>query len=728
MSEVQEHACATGNVMLTIGGACGDRTETPAHQGEELISGSCRAMFDGVGFGVLLVDAETRQILEVNTAALRMLGLPKGEVLGRICHKFVCPAEQGRCPVMDLGKTVDRSERVLCRCSGACMPVLKSVVPIDLEGRTVLLESLVDISEQKSVQEALRISEQRYALAAQGANDGLWDWDLKTHEVYYSTRWKSMLGYEESEIDGNVDEWFRRVHPEDVLRLKTDLDRHLAGVTPHLEAEVRMAHKDGTYRWMLTRGEAVRDKSGAPSRIAGSQTDITERKQVEEELRLGAFFDSLTGLANRALFIDRLEQCMARARRKSQHIFSVLFLDLDRFKVVNDSLGHQIGDRLLVAVAERLRGCLRSTDTVSAGLKEPHTVARLGGDEFTVLLDDIRSEKDAVRVAERIRDALSQPFEVEGQEVFTAVSIGIATYDRSSNRAEDMLRDADTALYRAKAGGRGRCEVFNKTMHAQAVSRLMMERDLRHAVEQKQFFVHYQPIMRLSTGEVKGFEALVRWKHPDRGLISPNEFIPVAEEMGLIVPIGWFVMREACRQVKAWQDEYQWNPPLTLAVNLSSLQIRQADLVERVMEVLKETGLPAASLELEITESSLLQNDGHTLQVLNDLKEAGIGLHMDDFGTGYSSLSYLSHFPIDVVKIDRSFISSLDTDSKHAELVNAILTMAQAMGMDVVAEGIESESQLRRLRDLSCGFGQGFYLSRPVDAAAAGDLLRDRQQ
>jgi diguanylate cyclase (GGDEF)-like protein/PAS domain S-box-containing protein len=681
-------------------------------------------MFDGVGFGIMLVDAQSRQILEINARALSMLELRKEDVVGRICHKFVCPAEQGKCPVMDLGKTVDRSERMLCRYNGTCVPVVKSVVPIDLAGRTVLLESLVDISEQKAAQEALRISEQRYAMAAQGANDGLWDWDLTVHEVYYSNRWKGMLGHDEQEVGSSADEWFRRVHPDDLLRVKTDLDRHLQGVTSHLETEARMRHKDGSYRWMLIRGEAVRDASGTPLRIAGSQTDITERKQVEEELRRGAFYDSLTGLANRALFVDRLERCMTRAQRQTDYMFSVLFLDLDRFKVVNDSLGHQMGDRLLVAVAERLRTCLRSTDTVSMRSEGPHTVARLGGDEFTILLDEISSEEDTVRIAERIRTALSRPFEVDGQEVYTAVSIGIATYDGASTSAQELLRDADTALYRAKAGGRGRYEVFDKTMHTQAVSRLTLERDLRHAVEQEQFVVHFQPIVRLSTGKLTGFEALVRWEHPVRGLISPAEFIPVAEEMGLVVPIGWHVLREATRQVKAWQDHYRCDPPLTVAVNLSSLQIRQADLVERVLEVLKETGLPPTSLELEITESALLQNDGHTLRVLSELKDAGIRLHMDDFGTGYSSLSYLTHFPIDVVKIDRSFITSLDTDAKHAELVNAILTMAQAMGMSVIAEGIESESQLDRLRELSCGYGQGFFFSKPVDAASVEELLR----
>lgn len=726
MRPSKEADCGSAASSLTFVQPCAGPppAEMPAIPAE-LISETCRIMFDAAGFGIMLVDAQTRQIIDANARALMMIGLPKEQVIGRVCHKFVCPAEQGRCPVMDLGKTVDRSERVLCACNGACTPVLKSVVPIELGGRTVLLESLVDISEQKAAQDALRISEERYALAARGANDGLWDWDLKTHTVYYSSRWKSMLGCGQDEITPSVDEWFNRLHPEDLLRVKTDLDRHLQGVVPHLETEARMRHKDGTYRWVLTRGEAVRNEAGQPSRIAGSQTDITERKQAEEELRRGAFYDSLTGLANRALFIDRLERCITRARRQKNYLFSVLFLDLDRFKVVNDSLGHQTGDRLLVAVAERLRHCLRATDTVSLRSDGPHTVARLGGDEFTVLLDEINCPRDAVRVAERIRQALSRPFKVDGQEVFTAVSIGIATYDGSAAEAEDLLRDADTALYRAKAGGRGGYEVFDKTMHAQAVSRLTLERDLRYAVEQHQFIVHFQPIVRLQTGRVSGFEALVRWNHPQRGIVAPGEFIPVAEEMGLIVPIGWFVLREACRQIKDWQRQYPCDPQLTVAVNLSGVQIRQADLVERVLEILAQTELAPQCLELEITESALLQNDEHTLAVLGRLKQAGIRLHMDDFGTGYSSLSYLSLFPIDVVKIDRSFIAALGTDTRNGELVNAILSMAQAMGLQVIAEGIESQWQMDKLRELSCGFGQGFFLAQPMDAQGIESLLRN---
>ncbi len=681
---------------------------------------------DALGFGAMIVDAESHHILAINQVALNMLGLKREDVVGRICHKFVCPAEKGQCPVTDLGNTVDRSERTLCRNNGTCLPILKSVVPVEVYGRKLLLESLVDISAQKQAQESLRASEQRFALAARGANDGLWDWNLLTHEVYYSPRWTEMLGYTEQDIEPVLDAWISRVHPDDVLQLKTDLDRHLAGCSTHFQNEHRILHHDGEYRWMLTRGQALMNAEGKPIRMAGSQTDITDSKRNEEELRRGAFYDSLTGLANRALLLDRLDQCIARAQRHIGFQFAVLFLDLDHFKVVNDSLGHQVGDQLLIAVAERLHQSLRNTDTI-ARADLPHTVARMGGDEFTILLEDIRHRDDAVRVAERIQKLLTRPLQVNGQEVFTAASIGIAVYDGSVTSADSMLRDADTALYRAKGEGRARFAVFDQTMHAEAVERLAIERELRRAIELKQLHLVYQPIVHLTDERVVGFETLVRWRHPQRGDIPPAQFVPVAEEMGLIVPIGWFVLQQACRQMKLWQQRFPTDPPLSIAVNLSSHQIRQHDLVAKVMELLDEIDLSPACLHLEITESALLENDRHTIDTLNELKRRGVSLHLDDFGTGYSSLSYLHQFPIDVVKIDRAFIRELDESPDKNSLVASIVAMAHNMGLQVVAEGIETATQLARLKSMSCQLGQGYYLARPLSVHDAEQLLiRDR--
>ncbi|MCC6680195.1 MAG: EAL domain-containing protein [Phycisphaeraceae bacterium] len=681
---------------------------------------------NALGFGAMIVDAETHHILAINQMALNMLGLQREQVIGRICHKFVCPAEKGQCPVTDLGKTLDRSERTLCSNGGSCLPILKSVTPVEVHGRKLLLESLVDISAQKQAQESLRASEQRFALAAKGANDGLWDWNLLTHQVYYSPRWKQMLGYADQDIEPVLDAWISRVHPDDLLQFKTDLDRHLQGQSEHFQNEHRILHHDGEYRWMLSRGQALMSAEGKPIRMAGSQTDITEHKRTLEELRRGAFYDSLTGLANRALLLDRLDQCIARAQRHLGYQFAVLFLDLDHFKVVNDSLGHQVGDQLLIAVAERLHQSLRSSDTI-ARTDLPHTVARMGGDEFTILLEDIRQRDDAVRVAERIQKLLTRPLLVNGQEVFTAASIGIATYDGSVTSADAMLRDADTALYRAKGEGRGRFALFDKTMHAQAVERLAIERELRRAIELKQLHLVYQPIVQLIDERIVGFEALIRWHHPQRGDVPPAQFVPVAEEMGLIVPIGRFVLQQAIGQMKLWQQCFPADPPLSIAVNLSSHQIRQGDLVDHIMQFLHESDLSPASLHLEITESALLENDQHTIETLAELKRRGISLHLDDFGTGYSSLSYLHQFPIDVVKIDRTFIRELDETPDRNSLVASIVAMAHNMGLRVVAEGIETATQLARLKSMSCQLGQGYYLARPLSVNDAEQLLiRDR--
>jgi diguanylate cyclase (GGDEF)-like protein/PAS domain S-box-containing protein len=580
-----------------------------------------------------------------------------------------------------------------------------------VRGRTRELEA--EIQERRRVEAALRESEARYILAAQGANDGLWDWDLDKNELYLSPRWKEMLGYDESELSSSPHEWFERVHPEDLPKLQEALGTHPGDSGSHFECEHRMRHRDGTYRWMLSRGIALCNGEGRATRIAGSLTDVTKRKNVEDQLLHDAFHDALTGLANRSLFLDRLGLSLARAKRRADFHFAVLFLDFDRFKLINDSLGHLSGDRALVAIARRLETSVRPGDTV----------ARLGGDEFAVLLDDVQNPEDVEKLTRRIEDRLTAPLQVDGHEIYVSASIGIAFGTAGYDRPEEILRDADAAMYRAKALGRSRHEVFNEALHLAALDRLRLETDLRRAVEEASFGVQYQPILSLTDGSVSGFEALVRWRHPVWGLVPPDQFIQVAEETGLILPIGRWVLTEACEKVHKWQREHPSDPPLAINVNLSRRQLLQADLIEQIRSILQRTELPPESLRLEITESAILENPETAVELLRHLKSLNIGLCVDDFGTGYSSLSSLQQFPVNVLKIDRSFIRGMGPEGERDEIVRAVVGLAHSLQMKVVAEGVETEGQLERLRAMSCDYGQGYLLCHALDAEGIESFL-----
>ena len=522
-----------------------------------------------------------------------------------------------------------------------------------------------------------------------------------------------ILGYAEHDLLST--DFLGITHPEDLPAALANISQVLKGKTATSQMEKRYIHKNGHEVWVHWCVSLARDAYTQSVHLIFQIQDITDRKLAEQRLHHDAFHDALTGLPNRALFMDHLKLAIARSQRHHQRLFAVLYLDLDRFKIVNDSLVHTTGDQLLVGIADRLKQNLRPGDTV----------ARLGGDEFTVLVEDIADEAEAIQIAERIQKELSIPFALNGREVFTTISMGIAPSSTGYANAEDILRDADTAMYRAKASGKARYEIFDTAMHARALNLLQMETDMRRAVEREEFFLHYQPIVSLENFALRGFEALVRWQHPERGYISPMDFIPVAEETGLIIPLGEWVLREACRQMQRWQKLFPSDTPLFISVNLSSKQFGQSDLIEKAATIFHETGINPRTIKLEITESVVMENIETATEMLKQLRALGVQLSIDDFGTGYSSLSYLHRFPIDTLKIDRSFVTRMSGQNENTEIVRTIVVLAQNLGMDVVAEGVETNDQLRLLRELGCENGQGYFFSKPVNKHGAEKIIAD---
>lgn len=656
---------------------------------------------DTMQVGVTITDID-RRIVYVNRAEAEMHGYTKEELIGQDATIFA-PENLRSEPmsVQALEKLKSwRRESVNRRKDGTTFPVeILSDVVMDTQGAPIGLVTIAtNITERKRADAQLRESEQRYALAVEGANDGIWDWDLETDRIHFSDRWKLMLGYRPDEIGQTPDEWWSRVHTEDLPRLKRDLDEHLEGATRQFHAEHRMLHRDGDHRWMLARGVAIRDDESAPVRIAGSLTDVTDRK----------VHDPLTGLPNRALLLDRLKSSLRRHRRQQGRLNAVLFLDLDRFKIINDSLGHPAGDQLLQAVARVLRTCLRPSDTV----------ARIGGDEFTILIDDVTEQSSAIQVAERILAELTQPLLIEEREIFTTASIGIAFSATGYEDPEDLLRDADTAMYRAKSRGAGGYQVFDRDMRRQAVDQFRVETDLRHALDREEFELYYQPILSLETDQIAGMEALIRWNHPERGLLLPFDFIAVAEETGLILPIGRWVLRAACLQLAQWRRTTSKAESWKVSVNLSPKQFGHPRLLRDVRAALDNAGLAPRYLQLEITESTFIENLEGASSMIKSLRKLGVEVAIDDFGTGYSSLGYLDRLPIDILKIDRSFISKLGMSGGKGEIVETILKMAQNFRIEVIAEGVETDGQRNTLKQLHCGFMQGFLFSRPERASA----------
>jgi diguanylate cyclase (GGDEF)-like protein/PAS domain S-box-containing protein len=594
----------------------------------------------------------------------------------------------------------------------------------------VLLFDVYTVYQQLQLQRVRRELIERnqlFEVITENAADMIALVDGSGNRLYNSPAYQKVLGYssEELKLTSSVEQ----IHPEDQPRVLEAAEK--AKVTGRGERlEYRMRHKDGTWRNLESVATAIPNKQGQIERLVIVNRDITDRKRAEETLAHNALHDSLTNLPNRALFLDRVRHVLALSHRHTSHKFAVLFIDLDEFKVVNDSLGHVAGDALLIQIARRLSASIRGVDTISRSVLTQTTsqianegsLARVGGDEFTILLEDIGDCGDAIRVAERLQERLIIPFVVERQEVVITASIGIAFCATSYTNSEDLIRDAEIAMYRAKREGKARCQVFDAEMHTVAVKRLQLETDLRRALELGEFRVHYQPIVSLQSGRIAGFEALSRWQRPE-GLLSPAHFIQIAEQTGLILPMNRLLLREACLQLRAWQAEFPADPPLTMSVNITPREFAQPDLVAQIKTILSEVEIQPSSINVEITETIAMADSQRSSLVLSELKALGVHISIDDFGTGYSSLSRLQGFPVDTLKVDRSFISKIDTDRETRKIVRIIIMLAHNLGLKVVAEGAETAKQVNLLKQLKCELVQGYFFARPGEHTAAHTLL-----
>ena len=666
-----------------------------------------RTLFESAHDGILIADPAEETILDANQRACAIYGCPRGELLGLPLHRLWADplVERGRLREVLLGRD-SRFEAQHLRGDGVEIVVEVSAGPVEFRGRRAVWMSIRDITGKNQMLEALRASEERYRLLFESSPQPMWVADEETGRF---------LAVNEAAVEryGFSREQFGRMlvgelaaPVEVVLEASQPAAQGSATVTRHRKA-------GGTLIDVEITAHSI-GFEGRPARLVVAN-DVTERLRAEERLWHAAFYDGLTGLPNRALFMERLNQAQARARGRGGNGFAVLFLDLDRFKFVNDSLGHRAGDELLVQIARRLERIRRAGDSVS----------RLGGDEFAILVEGVHDAQEAAHVAERVQRELQVPFDLGGdagpQEVYSSASIGIAMGGRDQ-RPEDLLRDADTAMYRAKSQGASRHAVFDIAMHDRAVATLQMENDLRRAIDRKELRVMYQPVVTMPEGRIVGFEALSRWQHRQRGWIPPSEFIPLAEETGLIGLMDRWVLEEACTTMRALQDAHPRTPPLSLSVNLSGRELLQVDLVEQIEGILARTGLDPRSLRLEITESVLVENESQAHRSLNLLKALGLRLCLDDFGTGYSSLSYLHRMPIDVLKVDSSFVRAM-ADEKNRRIVETVVLLGKNLGLEVVAEGVETPAQASMLLRLGCELAQGYLYGAPFAAERAAEVL-----
>ncbi|MDJ0678736.1 MAG: EAL domain-containing protein [Xenococcaceae cyanobacterium MO_167.B52] len=672
----------------------------------------------------LIVVNMQGEIQKVNQATLHLLGYEEEELIG-IDLSSILPNEWSSNKAWYPPNFIGTSEINYISKDSREIPVAFSssfILNEQNEAKGIVCLAR-DVTEKHLAEKALKESEERYALASRATNDGLWDWNLRTGQIYFSPRWKFLLGYEEHSLTNSPDEWFKRVHPEYLEELSRLTSTSINNSSSHFEISYLMMHKDGSYRWMLCRGIAVPDAQGEVYRLTGSQADITNSRQAIEQLRHDALHDKLTSLPNRAYFLEELRKTWENARSYPEQMFAVIFLDLDRFKYINDSLGHEAGDQLLVEFARRIQTCL----------SRKHFFARLGGDEFTILVRNINYLDDVTQLAEIIHKQLQLPFylQEQEQEIFVSSSMGIVMSDERYQQVEELLRDADTAMYQAKAAGKGRYQIFELCMYQKVKTILGIENDLRRALEKSELVVFYQPIVELDNGKISGFEALVRWLHPKKGMIEPGDFISIAEETGLIVPLGWYILEQACSQMYQWQKKYQVARSMSLSVNMSPVQLKQLkseDNTQLLSHILHKTGLKPKFLNLEITESTVIGNLEEIVPLLKKWKNLGLKLSVDDFGTGYSSLSYLHSLPIDTLKIDRTFINQINLGSDHLELVKTIVNLANKMNLKVIAEGVETMEQVTTLKKLDCCYGQGYLFSKPINCEGIKVILETIEQ
>ncbi len=572
--------------------------------------------------------------------------------------------------------------------------------------------------------------ERLFQLITENAADMIAVVDRQGHRLYNSPAYGKMLGYGAEELATTSS--IEQVHPDDQVRVLEAAEKaHRTGRGERLEYRIR--HKDGTWRVLESTASAIPGRNGETEGLVIVNRDITERKRAEALLEHRAFHDGLTNLPNRALFLDRLQRAIAISCRHHDFRFAVLFIDIDEFKVFNDSLGHAAGDDLLVQISQRLKACLRGADTISRprngknaqSLAGDTTLARPGGDEFVVLAEELRDPSDAIRMSERIQERLAVPFSVNGHPIVLTASTGVV-FSGTGTQASDVLRDAEIAMYRAKRAGKARCEVFDTAMQADAVKRLQLETDLRKALERDEFRVHYQPLFSLQDGQIVGFEALTRWQRP-QGIVMPGEFIKVADEIGIIVPLNRKLLRDACEQLRRWQDQFHPLVPLSISVNITAKQFALPDLAAQIGEILQQTDTDPRTVDLEITENIAMADADRSAVVLAELKGLGVQLSIDDFGTGYSSLCRLQRFPVDTLKIDRTFVAGMERDIETHEIVRIIIMLAHSLGLKVVAEGIERQEQMAMLKNLGCELGQGYLFSKPVDSVSVEQLLASRQ-